>query len=57
MQKRKKGRESPQGGWGMGSKEPIRNYFLLPAVTISDAEIMPLGSYTKRTQELTKCKN
>ena len=35
MQKRKKGCESPQGGWGMGSKEPIRRNFLLSAVTIS----------------------
>ena len=36
MQKKKKGRESPQGGWGMGSKEPIQNYFLLQAVKISE---------------------
>ena len=35
IQKRKKGRESPQGGWGMGLKEPIRNIFLLLEVTIS----------------------
>ena len=27
-------RKSPQGGWGMGSKEPIQKLFLLPAVTI-----------------------
>ena len=57
MQKRKKERESPQGGWGMGSKEPIQNYFLLPVVTILESYIIPLGSYTERTQELTKCKN
>ena len=35
MQKRKKGHKSPQGGWGMDSKEPIQNYFLSPLVTIS----------------------
>ena len=28
-------RESPQGGWGMGSKEPIRRKILLYVVTIS----------------------
>ena len=28
------GRKSPQGGWGMGSKEPIQKIFLLTAVTI-----------------------
>ena len=27
--------KSPQRGWGMGLKEPIQNYFLLPAVKIS----------------------
>ena len=35
MQKTEKRHESPQGGWGMGSKEPIQKLFLLPAVTIS----------------------
>ena len=30
------GRKSPQGGWGMGSKEPIQKLFLLPVVTISE---------------------
>ena len=35
MRKQKKRRESPQGGWGMGSKEPIWRNFLLSAVTIS----------------------
>ena len=34
MQKRKKRRESPQGGWGMGSKEPIWRKKLLFAVKI-----------------------
>ena len=29
-------RKSPQGGWGMGSKEPIQKLFLLTAVTISE---------------------
>ena len=29
------GRKSPQGGWGMGSKEPIQKLFLLKVVTIS----------------------
>ena len=29
------GLKSPQGGWGMGSKDPIKKLFLLPAVTIS----------------------
>ena len=29
------GRKSPQGGWGMGLKEPIQKLFLLPVVTIS----------------------
>ena len=33
--KKWQGRKSPQGGWGMGSKEPIQKIFLLPAVTIS----------------------
>ena len=28
--------KSPQGGWGMGSKEPIQKIFLLTAVTISE---------------------
>ena len=27
--------KSPQGGWGMGSKEPIQKIILLTAVTIS----------------------
>ena len=30
------GRKSPQGGWGMGSKEPIQKIFLLPVITISE---------------------
>ena len=29
-------RKSPQGGWGMGSKEPIQKIILLTAVTISE---------------------
>ena len=29
-------RKSPQGGWGMGSKEPIQKLFLLIVVTISE---------------------
>ena len=33
--KRQKMRESPQGGWGMGSKEPFQRIFLLYAATIS----------------------
>ena len=33
--KRQRRRESPHGGWGMGSKEPIRRKFLLYVVTIS----------------------
>ena len=36
MKKMKKGRESLQGGWGMGSKEPIRRNFLLSLVTLSE---------------------
>ena len=28
MQKQEKGRESPQGGWGMGSKDPIPKMIL-----------------------------
>ena len=28
--------KSPQGGWGMGSKEPIQKLFLLKVVTISE---------------------
>ena len=34
-EKKQKGRDSPQGGWGMGWKEPIRRKPLLTAVTIS----------------------
>ena len=30
------GRKSPQGGWGMGLKEPIQKIFLLTAVKISE---------------------
>ena len=33
--KRQKRRESPQGGWGKGSKKPIRRKLLLFVVTIS----------------------
>ena len=33
---KKKGHESPQGRWGMGSKEPIRKYFLLSEVKIPE---------------------
>ena len=36
MQKTEKGCESPQGGWGMGSKEPIQRIFLLSVVKISE---------------------
>ena len=34
MQKTAKMARIPLGGWGMGSKEPIRRNFLLSAVTI-----------------------
>ena len=35
-EKKGHGRKSPQGGWGMGSKEPIQKIFLLTAVEISE---------------------
>ena len=35
-QKKRHGRKSPQGGWGMGSKEPIQKLFLLKVITISE---------------------
>ena len=34
--KKRHGRKSPQGGWGMGSKEPIQKLFLLTVITISE---------------------
>ena len=34
--KKRHGRKSPQGGWGMGSKEPIQKIILLTTVKISE---------------------
>ena len=48
---------SPQGGWGMGSKEPIQNYFYYQWLQYHKTDMIPLDSYTKWNQELTKCKN
>ena len=42
-----KERESPQGGWGMGSKEPIQNYFYYQWLKYQQTDMMPLDSYTK----------
>ena len=35
-QKKRHRRKSPQGGWGMGSKEPIQKIVLLTAVIVSN---------------------
>ena len=35
-EKRQKRHESPEGGWGMGLKDPIQRNVLLSAVTISE---------------------
>ena len=50
---------SPLGGWGAGSKEPTQTCFLLLRVTIIHKliEKMQLGSYTERTQGITKYNN
>ena len=47
MQKNKKGRESPQGGWRMGSKEPIQNYFYYQWLQYQKNNMIPLDSYTE----------
>ena len=45
--KKKDKRKSPQGGWGMGSKEPIQNYFYYQWLQYQQTDMMPLDSYTE----------
>ena len=45
--KKRHGRKYPQGGWGMGSKEPIQNYFYYQRLQYQQTEMMPLDSYTE----------
>ena len=41
------GRKSLQGGWGMGSKEPIQNYFYYQWLQYQKNDMIPLDSYTE----------
>ena len=40
-------RKSPQGGWGMGSKEPIQKYFYYQKLQYQKNNMIPLDSYTE----------
>ena len=57
MQKKKKGRKSPQGDGEWARKSLFENVFYYQWLQYQQTDIMPLGSYTEQTQELTKCKN
>ena len=47
-EKQKKTRtQIPPGGWGMGSKEPIQNYFYYQQLQYQQTDMMPLDSYTE----------
>ena len=56
MQKRKKGRESPQGD-GEWARKSLFEIIFYQRLQYQQTNIMPLGSYIERTQELTECKN
>ena len=57
MQKKKKGRESSRGGGEWARKSLFEIIFYYQRLQYQQTDIMPLGSYKERTQELTKCKN